>query len=158
MLTQSEADALFAMPKKPKSSGSYTFPHAGSKLTVEFVSFDGREFFLLDVNRSGIKMTKCTYQKRARQIEILRRLDIDGPPHPNPTVESVPTDFLAPYNGIEIPCPHLHIYLEGYAHRWAIPASEDLVNSNSDLYSIMKNFLRYCNVQDIPGIKRGLFL
>lgn len=158
MPTQSEADALFAMPKKPKSSGSYTFPHAGSKLTVEFVSSNGRELFLFDINRAGIKVTKCTYQKRARQIEILRRLDIDGPPHPNPVVVSVPPDFLAPYNGIEIPCPHLHIYVEGYAHRWAIPASEELVNSNSDLYSIMKNFLRYCNVQDTPDTKKGLFL
>lgn len=45
MLTQSEADALFAMPKKPKSSGSYTFPHAGRKLIAEFVSLNGREVF-----------------------------------------------------------------------------------------------------------------
>lgn len=158
MLTQSEADALFAMPKKTKSSGSYTFPYAGSKLTVELVSFDGREFFLFDINRSGIRVTKCTYQKRARQIEILRRLDIDGPPHPNPVVVSVPMDFLAPYNGIEIPCPHLHIYVEGFAHRWAIPAPAELVNSNRNLYNIMENFLRYCNVQEFPDIQRGLFL
>ncbi len=158
MLTQSEADTLFTMPKKLKSSGSYTFPHAGSKLAVEFMSLDGREIFLFDINRAGIKVTKCTYQKRARQVEILRRLDIDGPSHPNPTVENIPMDFLVPYNGLEIPCPHLHIYIEGYAHRWAIPASEDLVNLNSDLCSIMKNFLRYCNVQDLPDIKRGLFI
>lgn len=91
-------------------------------------------------------MTKCTYQKRARQMEILRRLDIDGTPHPNPVVASVPLDFLIPF------------YVEGFAHRWAIPTSEDLVNSNSDLYSIMENFLRYCNVQDMPDIKRGLFV
>lgn len=137
MLTQSEADALFALPKKPKSSGSYTFPHGGSKLVIEFVSFDGREFFLFDITRGSIKVTKCTYQKRARQIEILRRLDIDGPPHPNPVVVSVPLDFLAPYNGIEIPCPHLHIYVEGFAHRWAIPAPDEFANSNNNLYIIM---------------------
>ena len=158
MLTQSEADTLFAMPKKPKSSGFYTFPHAGSKLTVEFVSLNGREIFLFDINRSGIKMTKCTYQKRARQMEILRRLDIDGPPHPNPVVASVPLDFLAPYNGIEIPCPHLHIYVEGFASRWAIPAPDELANSNSNLYNVMKNFLRYCNVQEFSNIQRGLFI
>lgn len=92
------------------------------------------------------------------EIEILRRLDIDGPPHPNPVIESVPLNFLVPYNGIEVPCPHLHIYVEGFADRWAIPAPEDLVNSNSDLYSIMKDFLRYCSVQEMPNIKRGLFL
>lgn len=158
MLTQSEADALFAMPKRPKSSGSYTFPHAGSKLNIECVSLDGREIFLFDINRSGIKVTKCTYQKRARQIEILRRLDIDGPPHPNPVVVSVPLDFLAPYNGIEIPCPHLHIYVKGFAHRWAIPAPAELVNSNSNLYNVMENLLRYCNIQEMTDIKRGLFI
>ncbi len=46
MLTQSEVDTLFAMPKKPKSNGSYTFSHTGSKLVVEFLSFDRRGFFL----------------------------------------------------------------------------------------------------------------
>ena len=42
MLTQSEADALFVMPKKPKSSNPLVFPHAGGKLLAEFVSLDGR--------------------------------------------------------------------------------------------------------------------
>lgn len=158
MLTQSEADALFVMPKKPKSSGSYTFPFAGSKLVIELVSLDGRESFFFDMNKACIKVTKCTYQKRARQVEILRRLDIDGPPHPNPLVAIVPLDFLMPYNGIEIPCPHLHIYVEGFAHRWAIPAPDELVNLNSTLYNVMEDFMRYCNVQEFPDIKRGLFL
>jgi len=45
MLTQSEADALFAMSKKPKSGNRLAFPHAGGKLLAEFVSFDGREVF-----------------------------------------------------------------------------------------------------------------
>ncbi len=34
MLTQSESDALFAMPKKPKSSNPLAFPHAGGKLQL----------------------------------------------------------------------------------------------------------------------------
>lgn len=61
MLTQSEADILFAMPKKPKSSNPLTFPHAGGKLLA-------------------------------------------------------------------------------------------------DLYTIMESFLRYCNVQEMPNIERGLFI
>ena len=79
MLTQSEADALFAMPKKPKTNDSAIFPHAGGKLLAEFVSVDGREVFLFNITRSSIAV-KCTYQKRARQVEILRRLDISGSP------------------------------------------------------------------------------
>lgn len=50
MLTQSEADALFAMPKKPTSKDAITFPHAGGKLLAEFVSVDGREVFLFNIN------------------------------------------------------------------------------------------------------------
>lgn len=37
MLTQSEADALFVMAKKPKSGNRRAFPHAGGKLLAEFV-------------------------------------------------------------------------------------------------------------------------
>ncbi len=158
MLTQSEADALFTMPKKPKSSDAVTFPHAGGKLLAEFISFDGREVFLFNITRGSIEVSKCTYQKRARQVEILRRLDIGGSAHPNPQVEVVPLDFLAPHNGIEIPCPHLHIYVEGFADKWAIPAFDDLINPNADLYVIMEKFLRYCNVQEMPNIERGLFI
>ncbi len=60
MLTQAEADALFAMPKKPKSSDSLNFPHAGGKLLAEFVSLDGREVFLFNINRASIEVSKCT--------------------------------------------------------------------------------------------------
>jgi len=73
-------------------------------------------------------------------------------------VETVPLEFLAPYNGLEIPCPHLHIYGEGFAAKWAIPAPADLIKSNADLYVVMESFLQYCNVQEMPNIERGLFI
>ncbi|MBI3584539.1 MAG: hypothetical protein HY096_11425 [Nitrospinae bacterium] len=50
MITQSEADALFVMLKKPKSSNPLAFPHVGVKLLAEFVSVDGRKAFLLSIN------------------------------------------------------------------------------------------------------------
>lgn len=158
MLTQSEANTLFALPKKPKSADAVTFPHAGGKLLAEFVSLDGREVFLFNITRASIAVSKCTYQKRARHVEILRRLDIDGSPHPNPEVETVPFDFLVPYNGLEIPYPHLHIYVEGFADKWAIPAPANLVDFNADLYKMMESFLTYCNVTEMPNIERGLFI
>jgi hypothetical protein len=60
MLTQSEADALFAMAKKPKSGNRLTFPHAGGKLLAEFVSLNGREVFLFNITRASIAVSKCT--------------------------------------------------------------------------------------------------
>lgn len=158
MLTQSEADALFAMPKKPKANNPDAFPYAGGKLLAEFVSLDGREVFLFNINRASIEVSKITYQKRARQVEILRRLDVGGSPHSNPEVEGISLEFLVPYNGLEIPCPHLHIYVEGFADKWAIPAPAELLTPNNDLYTIMENFLRHCNVTEMPNIERGLFL
>lgn len=157
MLTQAEADALFSMPKKPKSNASLNFPYAGGKLIAEFVSLDGRESFLFNINRSSIEIAKCTYQKRARQVEILRRLDVGGSVHRNPEVADVPLSILKDYNGIEVECPHLHIFVEGYADKWAVPAPADLVSS-ADLFAVMEAFLRYCNVQELPYVERGLFI
>jgi hypothetical protein len=111
---------------------------------LEVKSEDGREAFIIDVNRKGkIKISKCTYQERYQSIEILLRLDIDGPTHENP-------------DGAEVPCPHLHIYKEGFAAKWAhaLPAGE--FTDTSDLASTLKDFLRYCKVRDIPDVQRGV--
>ncbi len=51
-----------------------------------------RENFILDITRTQIKLTKATYQNRARQAIILMRLDrdgdrgIDGQKHPPPVL------------------------------------------------------------------------
>ena len=100
-LAQSEADFLVAMPKKPSSTKVHLFPESGGKLLIELQSVDDTEQFILDINRSRIKVGGITYQNRAREIVVLRRLDLEGPPHRNP-------------DGEVVPCPHLHVYREGY--------------------------------------------
>jgi hypothetical protein len=62
--------------------------------------------------RYRIKLTKATFQNRARVAIVLYRLDIAGAPHRN-------------LDGEKIPCPHLHFYREGYGAKWAIPAPLD---------------------------------
>ncbi len=105
-ISQAEADALIAMEKHFVYENDWTFPAAGERLALELNSTDKRESFALDITRSQIKLTKATYQNRARQAIVLMRLDLDGPPHRNP-------------DGQDIPCPHLHIYREGFADKWA---------------------------------------
>ena len=122
MLTQSEADALIAMPKRKADEEIYDFPHGGEYLRILIVSEDGRESFLLDVSRARIRLNKCTFQERYQDVFVLVRLDVDGPPHHNPTVVSVPIALHEPYSGQEIQRPHLHMYVEGFDTRWAIPA------------------------------------
>lgn len=159
MLTQSEADALIAMPKKKSTDEQYDFPFSGEILTIPIVSVDKKESFLIDVNRRGrIRLTKCTYQERYRGIIILVRFDIDGPPHPNPEVTLVPFPYLAPYNGQTIQCPHLHLYVEGFMDKWAVPAPSDIFTRTNDLYETLMDFFRYCNVIEPPIIQRGLFI
>lgn len=159
MLTQPEADTLITMAKKKSTDERYDFPSSGEILTIPVVSIDERESFLIDVNRKGrIRLTKCTYQERYRKMIILVRLDIDGSPHTNPEVDTIPLSYLTPYNGQTIYCPHLHLYVEGFMDKWAIPAPSDKFPETGDLYRTLKDFFRYCNIIDPPIIQRGLFI
>jgi hypothetical protein len=143
-LTQKEADALIAMGKQPLDEKLWTFPGPGDRVKIPLASTDGRELFTLDLTRGRIKLTKATYQNRARQAIILLRLDLDGPPHRNPDDE-------------EVPCPHLHVYREGYGDKWAQPAPSSLYPNTVDLVSTFDAFMDQCNVVRRPNISPGLF-
>jgi len=143
-LTQAEADALMEMAKCRVDDKKWFFPHPGDRIAIPLTSLDKRENFMLDITRGQIKLTKATYQNRARQAIILMRLDLDGPPHRNP-------------DGTEIPCPHLHVYREGYADKWAIPAPVDRYTDTLDLSSTFEAFMQHCNITDPPNIEKVLF-
>jgi len=157
-LTQTDADFFFQMEKFPENEKSFEYPNSGEKLSLLFTSADKREIFHFDVLRGSIRITKITYQSRARKAHVLRRLDLEGPPHINPDVDILPLSFLEPFNGKEIPCPHLHIYVEGFGERWAIPANDVIDLENKDLYEIMEHFFKYCNVKQLPKITKTLML
>ncbi len=158
MLTQTEVDRLIAMKKKRIDRNPYDFPMAGENLTISIVSMDETESFLLDVNRGRIRLTKCTYQERYQGIIVLVRLDVDGPPHTNPEVPEVPLSYLADFNGATIPCPHLHLYVEHFMDKWAIPAPADKFPRTNDLYATLDDFFRYCYIVEAPIIQKGLFI
>jgi hypothetical protein len=143
-LTQAEADALIAMEKHRESDKEWSFPGPGQRLAIPLTSPDKRENFMLDITRSQLKLTKATYQNRARQVVILMRLDLDGPPHRNPDEQ-------------EIPCPHLHVYREGYGDKWAVPAPVGQYPNTQDLFSTFEAFMQHCNITQMPAIQRGLF-
>lgn len=99
---------------------------------------------MIDVTRAQIRLTKATYQNRARAVIILMRLDLDGPPHGNP-------------DGVEVPRPHLHIYREGYGDKWASPAPVATYSDTLDLFATFEEFMRQCNITDPPKTRKGLF-
>ena len=143
-LTQTEADRLIAMQKHCSEDREWNFPAPGERLTILLTSIDKREAFILDITRVRIKLTKATFQNRARSVIILLRLDLDGAPHRTPDDE-------------EIPCPHLHIYKEGYGDKWAIPAPADKFPNTGDLFKTLEDFMQHCNIVELPRLQNGLF-
>ena len=143
-ISQAEAEALISMEKHRVGDELIDFPMPGDGLVIPLVSADKRESFLLDINRGRIDLAKVSYQNRARQAIILLRLDLGGRPHRNP-------------DGEEINCPHLHIYREGYAHKWAVAAPVDKFPNLSDIQSCLDDFMSLCNISKPPRIQKGLF-
>ena len=143
-LTQAEADALIAMQKTRLDNQPWTYPQLGGSLCIPLSSVDKRESFVLDVSRGHIDLMKGKYQNRARQAVVLLRLDFGGSKHYNP-------------DGQELPCPHLHVYKEGYGDKWAVPVPLDRFASLDNLWETLQDFMRFCNIIDPPNINRGLF-
>ena len=141
-LTQTEADALLAMSKRRKETLTYRMPPHRGKLVVPLEDLSGREAFILDISRGGISLERRTYQTRARQTEILARLDF-GSPHRNPDDE-------------EIGVPHLHLYREGYGDKWAFPVPVEHFPDPSDLWRTLFDFMTFCHVIEPPDIQREL--
>lgn len=152
MLTQTESEILINLEKKKRNNDRFTFPSPGNFLIIPIISLDESENFLIDINRGGKRITKCTYQERYIESIILVRIDIDGPPHPNPDVINVPLPFLEPYNGKTINCPHLHLYVEGFLDKWAIPIPIDKFPNSNDLFKSLSDFFTYCNVVNKPTV------
>jgi len=144
-LTQAEADALLAMEKHRVDNTQHVFPILGGSIEIPLTSANKRETFLLDITRGRINLKKATYQNRVRTVVILARLDIDGPPHENP-------------DGVEIPCPHLHTYREGYGDKWAVPVLASVFSRTTDLWGSLEDFMAFCRITETPLIERDLFV
>ena len=153
-IAQSEADSLIAMEKQRADNTRWLFL-AGERLAIPLTSMDRRENFILDMTRYQIKITKATYQNRARQAVILMRLDIDGPPHRNPEDKNLGS--LSAWSGQLIQCPHLHTYVEGYADKWAIPAPIDRYPDCGNLFATFEAFMVQRNILVRPDFQVGLF-
>jgi hypothetical protein len=123
-------------------------PNPGNKDKIELKS--SSYLFVVDLNRSGHKKPKCTFQLREQQHKDypLLRLDLVGRTHPNPS-----GDF--PLAGQEIPCPHIHIADPDYGQSIAYPLNHNYAklfltdNELEDLAIVLKSFLERCNVGNI---------
>lgn len=142
-LPQAEADELIALEKRKISDRIWNYPGGGERVAIPIVSLDGREEFFFDLSRGSINLQKGKYQNRARNIVVLVRLDFGGGPHRNP-------------DGEELPSPHLHIYREGHADKWAVAVPGDFSDVD-DPWQTWHDFQAYCNVTDPPDVQGRLF-
>lgn len=133
-LTQSEADMLLKLPKYRTNDVEHEYPHLGGLVQIPLTSHQ-KVAFILDIWRSRINLSKDKYQNRFRQAIVLARLDIGGPPHRNP-------------DGVEVPCPHLHLYREGFDMKWAYHIPNDVPNAfrdPTDAWQLLHDFMAYVN-------------
>ncbi len=144
LLTQAEANALIAIEKHRVDSQAWEYPDIGGSVSIPLVSNDKRENFILDISRGRIDLAKGKYQNRAKQVIVLVRIDFGGQPHRNP-------------DGIEIASPHLHIYREGFADKWAMPLPSEKFSNALDKWELLEDFMSFCNITEPPNINKGLF-
>jgi hypothetical protein len=143
-LSQREADLLLAAEKHRIDSQKWFYPAPGKKINVPLVGARIKEKFILDISRGKISLYRGNFQNRARQIQILVRLDFGGRPHKNP-------------DGDELPCPHLHIFREGYGVKWAIPVPMSDFPNIHDPWLTLQDFYNFCNITKPPVINKVLF-
>lgn len=142
-LPQDEADALIAMEKRRTSSDPYNYPTGGESLHVPLESVDEKEAFTLILNRRTVSLSKITYITRARKTIVLIRLDLDGRPHRNP-------------DDVEVPCPHIHVYQEGYDDKWAYPVDPSQFSDITNPVAALVDFMTLCHITEQPVIRSVL--
>ena len=141
-MTCEDAQGLIQIMKRLLEKKDYIIPRQGSKSTIDLVSvFSEKDRFKVDFNRSGrIRPDKYTLLLRYGKDQGLLRIDIGGPDHANP-------------DGSIVPCPHIHMQTHetGLWDAWAY--SIPVVFGNvQDKIETLKQFLAYCNVNDINSI------
>lgn len=145
-MTQAEADRLLEIPKRRVNAKTWSYPSFGGRIVIPLTSTDRREKFWLDVTRNRIDMAKGSYQNRVRKAVVLARLDFGARPHRNP-------------NGQQVMSPHLHLYREGFGDKWAFEVPFDRFATNTkDPWTMLEDFIGFCNVVERPVIEPGLEL
>ena len=138
-ISQAEADDLLAMEKHRVSDDVLFFYALGQKVAINLLSVDRSEAFVLDLTRGRVSLRQVSMQTRARGEIVLARLDLWGPTHRNPDRSVVPT-------------PHLHLYREGFHHRWAKAVPVKSFGQLDSIEKALQGFTRFCNITEPPQI------
>jgi hypothetical protein len=116
---------------------------ADALLRMEKFRVDNTSHAFPDLGGSIQIALTTKYQTRGRQSLVLARLDFNSP-HRNP-------------DDTEVGIPHLHLYREGYADKWAYDLPADLLKNSADAWQTLHDFMAYCSIVEPPDITKGLF-
>lgn len=141
MLSQVEADALIAMPKRFLSSEAIDVWPGVDQTRV--LQGQDREEFLLDIWRGTLRLSRLKLQERARKTVVLIRVDVHGAPHTNP-------------DGTRLEGTHVHVYREGFEDKWAHPLDASQFPDTASPSRVFQAFCRYCNILDPPPVQEVL--
>ncbi|MEG2353727.1 MAG: hypothetical protein RSB70_03685 [Clostridium sp.] len=139
MLSQVDYDNIM---KSLKSFEDKSIINLSDKKKINRIlkSQSSNDSFILNIDRGTINIRKIKYQTRHNSTNtILLRIDTHGPRHQNP-------------DGEYIDCPHIHIFKEHCDDKWAYPLDSNIFKNPNDFLELLKDFLIYFNVKDIPDI------
>ncbi len=138
-LTQAEADRLLLMDKSFVEKPALIEMVPGHSQSHDLQGDRGREQFILDLYRGGIRLSKVMMQNRAHKTVILARLELDGAPHTNP-------------DGRTLAGTHVHFYREGFGDKWAQPLDKDLFPDPENPNRVFAGFCRVTHIGDPPSL------
>lgn len=143
------------------NNSQISIPSFGEKsmLKLHGINYD----FFFDLNRSGHRRPKCTFQLREfyNKSDVLFRFDVIGKAHPNPKGNYAYSDQC-------IECPHVHISTyKDFGIAVALPLNDPLVKINlgtqgtDDLINCLKQVFKKINVANYSSFhynqERDLF-
>jgi hypothetical protein len=141
-MTQDDADALLAMPKRFDGMMMLSLP-VGSDQRFDLLGVPHpEERFVMDLWRGRRNALKLKFQTRGRKVVILARLDINGAPHTNP-------------DGEVVGGTHLHLFREGFGDKWAAPIDPAAFRDVDDHGLIFDDFCKLCAVINAPPMQVG---
>lgn len=143
LLTQREADLLFAMEKHFRDRHLRVVT-AGKSEVYELYAKDSPEIFHFNISRGRRAELKFVYQTRARTAVVLARLCVNSSPHTNPDKTKVGRT-------------HLHLYRENHDDRFAIEIDPRIFSQLDNPTTTLLEFCKLCNINSVPTIQMGLF-
>lgn len=142
-LSQTEYEVVMALQKEFEDGITPLLLGPGPvRWTRQLFSPETHEEFILDYHKGNIAIEKFVVNHRYRQSIILLRYCHTGR-HTNP-------------DGITLDGPHIHLYREGYADKFAFPAAEMGINISDDIQVIFRKVSQLCNIQITPTINFNL--